>query len=79
MLKVLTGDGQLLADRALPLLDTQATRQLECTLASTLPPHTLMKRAGAAVAAMACAVAPHAQVIWIACGPGNNGGDGLMA
>ena len=79
MLKVLTGDGQLLPNRALPLFDIQATRQLECTLASTLPPHTLMQRAGAAVVAMACAVAPHAKVIWIACGPGNNGGDGLMA
>jgi hydroxyethylthiazole kinase-like uncharacterized protein yjeF len=35
-----------------------------------------MERAGLAVAKLAMAVAPHAQVVWIPCGPGNNGGDG---
>lgn len=55
------------------------TRQLEQSLALTLPPHTLMQRAGLAVARLALAIAPHAQRIWIACGPGNNGGDGLEA
>ena len=44
-----------------------------------LPPHTLMRRAGQAVARIALAVEPHARSIWIACGPGNNGGDGLEA
>jgi ADP-dependent NAD(P)H-hydrate dehydratase / NAD(P)H-hydrate epimerase len=39
----------------------------------------LMQRAGLAVARLACALAPHAQTIWLACGPGNNGGDGLEA
>jgi len=38
-----------------------------------------MQRAGLAVAQLAVAVAPHARVIWIACGPGNNGGDGYEA
>jgi hydroxyethylthiazole kinase-like uncharacterized protein yjeF len=38
-----------------------------------------MQRAGLAVARLACALAPHAQTIWLACGPGNNGGDGLEA
>jgi len=55
------------------------TRQLEQALALTLPAHTLMQRAGLAVARLALAIAPHAQRIWVACGPGNNGGDGLEA
>lgn len=38
-----------------------------------------MQRAGLAVADLALAVAPHARTIWIACGPGNNGGDGFEA
>ncbi len=38
-----------------------------------------MQRAGLAVASQAIAVAPHARTIWIACGPGNNGGDGFEA
>jgi hydroxyethylthiazole kinase-like uncharacterized protein yjeF len=38
-----------------------------------------MQRAGLAVAQLTMAVAPHARVIWIACGPGNNGGDGFEA
>jgi hydroxyethylthiazole kinase-like uncharacterized protein yjeF len=38
-----------------------------------------MQRAGAAVARLALALAPHARTVWVACGPGNNGGDGLEA
>jgi hydroxyethylthiazole kinase-like uncharacterized protein yjeF len=38
-----------------------------------------MQRAGLAVARLARALAPHARTVWIACGPGNNGGDGLEA
>lgn len=66
-------------DRAWPLYGTAATRQLETTAASSLPLHALMQRAGLAVARLALAVAPHARTVWIACGPGNNGGDGLEA
>lgn len=62
-----------------PLFDTAATRLIEKTAASSLPPHALMQRAGLAVARLAQALAPHARTIWIACGPGNNGGDGLEA
>lgn len=39
----------------------------------------LMVLAGQAVARLARAIAPHARRIWVACGPGNNGGDGLEA
>lgn len=56
-----------------------ATRALEAAAAAALPPHTLMQRAGLATARLALALAPHAQRWWIACGPGNNGGDGLEA
>jgi hydroxyethylthiazole kinase-like uncharacterized protein yjeF len=61
------------------LHDVAATRQLEAALASGLPAHTLMQRAGLATARLALAIAPHARTIWVACGPGNNGGDGLEA
>ncbi len=62
-----------------PLHNIAATRQVEQQAAATLPPHTLMQRAGLAVARLTLALAPHAQRIWIACGPGNNGGDGFEA
>ena len=61
------------------LFDAAQMRAIEQRAAAALPPHTLMRRAGAAVARLALAIAPHAQRIWIACGPGNNGGDGLEA
>ena len=38
-----------------------------------------MQHAGLAIAQLTLALAPHAKSIWIACGPGNNGGDGLEA
>ena len=66
-------------DRRWPLHDVATTRLIEQASAAALPPHTLMQRAGLAVARLALALAPHAQRIWIACGPGNNGGDGLEA
>ena len=66
-------------DRRWPLHDVATTRLIEQAAASALPPHMLMQRAGLAVARLALALAPHAQRIWIACGPGNNGGDGLEA
>lgn len=61
------------------LHDMAATRQLEQQAQQALPAHTLMARAGLAVARLALAIAPHAQRIWVAAGPGNNGGDGLEA
>jgi hydroxyethylthiazole kinase-like uncharacterized protein yjeF len=63
----------------LPLHTVQNTRTLELQASQALPPHALMQRAGVAVARVALALAPHARTIWVACGPGNNGGDGLQA
>lgn len=61
------------------LLNAEQTRFTEQALAAHLPPYTLMQRAGEATARLALALAPHARTIWLACGPGNNGGDGLEA
>jgi hydroxyethylthiazole kinase-like uncharacterized protein yjeF len=63
----------------LPLHGTAASRAVEQRAAAALPPHTLMQRAGTAVARLALALAPHGSHTWIAAGPGNNGGDGWLA
>jgi hydroxyethylthiazole kinase-like uncharacterized protein yjeF len=52
---------------------------MEAMCKSQTMAESLMQKAGIAVARLAVAVAPHAQVFWIACGPGNNGGDGFQA
>jgi hydroxyethylthiazole kinase-like uncharacterized protein yjeF len=61
------------------LFDIAATRRIEQAAAAALPGHALMQRAGLAVARLAMALAPHARTVWVACGPGNNGGDGFEA
>ena len=70
---------RILPDSPHPLYDLAATRAIEHSAAASLPPHTLMQRAGLATARLARALAPHARAAWIVCGPGNNGGDGLEA
>lgn len=61
------------------LHSVQATREIEAAAQVHLAPHTLMQRAGLAVARLALAIAPHAHRIWLLAGPGNNGGDALEA
>ena len=69
------------------LHDVATTRLLETALASSsaqadsgnAAPARLMQRAGLAIARLALAISPHAETFWMACGPGNNGGDGLEA
>ena len=63
---------------AWPILGPAQVRQLEPVL-QALSPVPLMQSAGQACARLALAVAPHARRIWVAAGPGNNGGDGLEA
>jgi hydroxyethylthiazole kinase-like uncharacterized protein yjeF len=72
VLKIAPGSGHLLHNVA-------QTRHIENNAQASLPANTLMQRAGLAVARLALAIAPHAGRIWLACGPGNNGGDGLEA
>jgi ADP-dependent NAD(P)H-hydrate dehydratase / NAD(P)H-hydrate epimerase len=74
------------------LHDTQASRDVEQAALAALVVHqtaepvssqdensSLMERAGLAVARLAMAIAPHAQRVHVFAGPGNNGGDGLVA
>ncbi len=61
------------------LLNTAQARALEAQSQSQQPPHTLMSRAGEALARLSIAKYPHVSRIAVLCGPGNNGGDGFVA
>lgn len=65
--------------RATPLHGVSGTRLIEKSFSALLSAHSLMQRAGQAIGQLALALAPHARTVWIVCGPGNNGGDGLEA
>ena len=62
-----------------PLHDAARSRVIEQQALQDSPPGALMALAGLAVARLAHAMAPHAQCVQLWCGPGNNGGDGLVA
>jgi hydroxyethylthiazole kinase-like uncharacterized protein yjeF len=62
-----------------PLHGAAASRQAEQAALAECEPHLLMERAGLAVARLALALAPHARTVHVLSGPGNNGGDGLVA
>ena len=64
---------------AWPLYGVDASRRIEQAASAALPAHTLMQRAGLAVARCTVALAPHARRVLVAAGPGNNGGDGFEA
>ena len=77
--QTMTPQKVLSATRELPLHDAAATRRVEHHASSGLPIHALMRSAGSTVARWVMALYPHANRVWIAAGPGNNGGDGLDA
>jgi len=63
----------------LPLYSVEALRALEKRAAQTLPPGTLMQRAGAAAARrIADTLGAPPRNIAVVCGGGNNGGDGYV-
>ncbi|MBZ8140571.1 bifunctional ADP-dependent NAD(P)H-hydrate dehydratase/NAD(P)H-hydrate epimerase [Rubrivivax gelatinosus] len=62
-----------------PLHASDASRAAEAAALAQTPPHALMRRAGLGVARLALALAPHARTVAVLAGPGNNGGDGLVA
>jgi hydroxyethylthiazole kinase-like uncharacterized protein yjeF len=64
---------------ALALHDVAASRLIETRTQASLAHGALMRAAGRSVARWAMAMAPHARRVWIAAGPGGNGGDGLHA
>ena len=65
--------------RSWPLHDAAATRAIEADALAATPPHALMARAGHAVARLARAIAPRGRSVIALAGPGNNGGDALVA
>lgn len=70
---------RLLPHQSEPVYRTAALRAIEEMASHALPPHTLMQRAGLAVARLVQARFPHARRIVVLAGAGNNGGDGLVA
>ncbi len=63
----------------LALFSSATSRQIESHALSVCPPMTLMRRAAHSVFRLGLALYPHARKVWVACGPGNNGGDGWLA
>ncbi|KWZ44789.1 bifunctional ADP-dependent (S)-NAD(P)H-hydrate dehydratase/NAD(P)H-hydrate epimerase [Burkholderia savannae] len=63
-----------------PLLTVAELRDVETAATATLPPHTLMDRAGKSAAQwLAARLVSDPRPVWFAVGPGNNGGDALVA
>ena len=62
-----------------PLHGIRSSRRIEARMLERWQGRSLMAWAGQRVARWILSMAPHAQRIWVAAGPGGNGGDGLFA
>jgi ADP-dependent NAD(P)H-hydrate dehydratase / NAD(P)H-hydrate epimerase len=62
-----------------PLHGRAASQAIERELLAGRPPFATMLQAGTAVARLCLALAPRGGPTWVLAGPGNNGGDGLVA
>ena len=58
---------------------TELTAPMPLTALTAAAPSAMMEAAGLALARLALALAPHARQVCVWAGPGNNGGDGLVA
>ncbi|MFM8769407.1 MAG: NAD(P)H-hydrate dehydratase [Rubrivivax sp.] len=67
------------AERPWRLYSIDSSRRIEAAALRNWPQGALMAMAGRQVARWVLSMAPHAQRIWVAAGPGGNGGDGLFA
>ncbi len=61
------------------LFDAAVSRHIEQAALAASAPHALMAAAGLGVARLTLAAAPQARRVQVWAGPGNNGGDGLVA
>jgi hydroxyethylthiazole kinase-like uncharacterized protein yjeF len=69
----------LVAQHPWRLHGIDSSRRIEAQALQHRPDGSLMAWAGSQVARWILGSAPHAQHIWVAAGPGGNGGDGLFA
>lgn len=67
------------AERPWRLHGIDSSRRIEAAALQHWPQGSLMAMAGRRVARWILGMAPHARRIWVAAGPGGNGGDGLFA
>lgn len=80
LLPVLNPAATCLPSATLPLHDTASSRRIEAdALQAQTEAGQLMARAGQSVARLALALGGPDGIFWVLCGPGNNGGDGLVA